>query len=135
MFRAILVDDEKPTLDLLKLMLERSGQVLIAGSYQNPEEAFLNIAKDPPDVVFLDIEMPGINGIELAGKIVDAKINSEIIFVTAYDNYALEAFRVNAIEYMLKPYDATDIANALTTLKKATPESQAPEARNGHAWI
>jgi two-component SAPR family response regulator len=69
-------------------------------------------------ILFLDIEMPEMSGLQLAEKIIEAGNNIEIVFVTAYDKYALEAFRVNAIDYILKPFSSDDIAQAITRLKK-----------------
>lgn len=121
MFNAIIVDDEKPVLDYLRFLLEKTGQICVVGVFMNGTDALAKIQRSKPDVVFLDIKMSDMTGLELAGKIVDMGSDIEIIFVTAYDKYALEAFRVNAIDYILKPFSSDDIKKAITRLKKVKP--------------
>lgn len=121
MFNAIIVDDEKPALDVLKLLLEKTGQICVVGSFMSAADALSQLQSLKPDVAFLDIEMSEMSGLELAGKIIEADVDIEIVFVTAYDKYALEAFRVNAIDYILKPFSSDDIAQAITRLKKVKP--------------
>lgn len=129
MYKAILVDDEKPALDVLSLLLRESGQICVVGSFTCATEAFSEIKCLKPDVVFLDIEMPEISGLELAGKIIETGCNVNIVFVTAYDKYALEAFRVNAIDYILKPFSLGDITQVIKRLNRINPlpdKSQLP---------
>ncbi|WP_312429998.1 response regulator [Lacrimispora sp.] len=121
MFNAIIIDDEKPALDVLKLLLEKTGQICVVGSFMCAADALAEMQNLRPDVAFLDIEMPDISGLELAEKIIDWGLDIEIVFVTAYDKYALEAFRVNAIDYILKPFSLDDITRAITRLKKMKP--------------
>lgn len=121
MFNAIIVDDEKPALDVLRLLLEKTGQICVAGAFMSAADALVEMQSLKPDVAFLDIEMSDMSGLELAEKIIDIGIDIEIVFVTAYEKYALEAFRVNAIDYILKPFSSEDIAQAITRLKKAKP--------------
>lgn len=121
MFNAIIIDDEKPALDVLKLLLEKTGQICVAGSFLSAIDALFEMQTIRPDVAFLDIEMPEISGLELAEKIIDLGLDIEIVFVTAYDKYALEAFRVNAIDYILKPFSIEDITQTLTRLRKVKP--------------
>lgn len=118
MYRAILVDDEKPAIDLLTLLLEENGQIGVIGSFTRAADILAEIRHLKPNVVFLDIEMPEISGLELAAKIIEIESNVEIIFVTAYDRYALEAFRANAIDYILKPASADDITEVIKRLNK-----------------
>ncbi|AFM01942.1 MULTISPECIES: response regulator [Desulfitobacterium] len=103
MLRVILVDDEKPALDLMERMFSKRKDVEIVGKFLKPSEVLLNVEKLKPDVVYLDIDMPGTNGIELAMQI--AEINDQVafVFVTAYDRFALNAFNVNTLDYILKP--------------------------------
>lgn len=103
MLKAIIVDNEEPAIDILRILLERTGQIKVVGYFLDAAEALFNIQKLKPDVAFLDIEMPEISGMELAKGILAADDNIEIVFVTAYDQYALKAFRVNALDYLLKP--------------------------------
>lgn len=121
MFNAIIVDDERPALDILRLLLEKTGQICVVGAFMSAADAIAEMQSLKPDVAFLDIEMSDMSGLELAEKIIDTGIDIEIVFVTAYDKYALEAFRVNAIDYILKPFSSDDIARAITRLKKVKP--------------
>lgn len=118
MIDAIIIDDEKPAIDVLKLLLEKTGQICVVGSFMNATDALSNLKSLKPDVAFLDIEMPEMSGLELAEKIIEEGVNIDIIFVTAYDKFALEAFRVNAIDYILKPLSDDDILRVITKLKK-----------------
>ena len=121
MFNAIIVDDERPALEVLRLLLEKTGQICVVGAFMSAADALAEMQSLKPDVAFLDIEMSDMSGLELAGKIIDTGIGIEVVFVTAYDKYALEAFRVNAIDYILKPFSSDDIAQAITRLKKVKP--------------
>ncbi|TCJ03805.1 response regulator [Cytobacillus praedii] len=105
MLKAILVDDEILALDLLEAMLKENGGVDIIGKFTNPIEGLEIIDHLKPDIVFLDIEMQEMNGIKLAEKLEKLAGQAEIVFVTAYDQYALEAFNVQAADYILKPID------------------------------
>lgn len=103
--RVILIDDEAlPIKHLKKLLINcEIRPIQVVGEFMNPLEALKNIATLQPDVVFLDIQMPALNGLELAEKIQAIQPNVEIVFITAYDRYAIDAFNVHAIDYMLKP--------------------------------
>ena len=103
--KAVLVDDEVLALDLLEAMLKEIGGVDIIGKFTNPQEALENIGTIEPDILFLDIEMQEMNGIKLAERLESMDWQAEIVFVTAYDHYALEAFNVQAIDYILKPIE------------------------------
>lgn len=102
--KAIIVDDEQSARDILSNLLLRFCEgVEIAGIYSNVEEAVIGIKEKQPDVVFLDIEMPNFAGYEIVNFF--DEINFEIIFITAYDKYAIRAFEVSAVDYLLKPID------------------------------
>jgi two-component system LytT family response regulator len=115
MFRAYLVDDELPALKRLARLLEATGRIRIVGSERNPVEAIAAISADPPDVLFLDIEMPGVNGFELLTRL---KRQPFVIFTTAYDQYALKAFEANSIDYLLKPVEPESLERALNKLEQ-----------------
>lgn len=121
MFTAILVDDEQPALTLLERMLQKNGEIQVLASFTGAAAALDALRTLRPDVAFLDIEMPEMRGLELVDKILETGANPEIVFVTAYEKYALEAFRVSAIDYILKPFSPDDIARAVTRLKKFHP--------------
>ncbi|MDD3140302.1 MAG: response regulator, partial [Lachnospiraceae bacterium] len=91
--------------------------------FTSAAHALFEVQNLKPDVVFLDIEMPEMSGLELAEKMIAAGNNMEIVFVTAYDKYALEAFRVNAIDYLLKPLSFDDVLQTITRIKKRRPMS------------
>lgn len=127
MLNAIIIDDEKPAIDVLKLLLEKTGQICVVGSFMSSAHAFSKVQNLKPDVIFLDIEMPEISGLDFAEKIIEAGIDAEIVFVTAYDKYALEAFRVNAIDYILKPLSSDAISKTITKLKKIKMSQPSPQ--------
>ena len=110
--RAFLVDDESLALKRLQRMLAATGRVEIAGTSTDPVEAVEAIVKAKPDVLFLDIEMPGMTGFQMLAKL-DPQQQPMIVFTTAYDQYALEAFGVNSVDYLLKPIEAPQLARAL----------------------
>ncbi len=101
--RVILIDDESLALKHLANKLNRIKDVEIMGKYADPYQGLEEIYKRHPDVVFLDIEMPEINGMELAKEIKAVLPNVKIVFVTAYSEYAVDAFEVNAADYIVKP--------------------------------
>ncbi|MDD3653790.1 MAG: response regulator [Desulfotomaculaceae bacterium] len=103
MLRAVLIDDERPALRMLEKLLQDYPMVEISGMYTNPLEAIDKIAAIRPQIVFLDINMPQLQGIDAASKILDQCPDADIIFVTAFDQYAVEAFELYALDYLLKP--------------------------------
>lgn len=107
--RVIVVDDEELALQQFRMEAETLPGVVIAGSFMQPEEALEYIEEHTVEAAFLDIEMPGMNGIELAEKMRKISPKLVIIFITGYEQYTLDAFRVKADYYMLKPYDRKDI--------------------------
>jgi two-component system LytT family response regulator len=117
MIRVVLVDDEPQSCKSLAIKLKDVAEdVEIIGTYHDPESAISGIRKSKPDVVFLDIEMPGMNGFQLLEKM--EEFDFEVIFVTAYDEYMLNALRISALDYLLKPVDTEELKNALTRLRK-----------------
>jgi len=109
---AILVDDEYSALNGLRQKIERLfPDMELLGTFQKPEEAIQFLQKKQPDLLFLDIEMPRMTGFELLGKL--AAVNFQVIFVTAYSEYALEAFKNNAVDYVLKPVDNNELSSAV----------------------
>jgi two-component system LytT family response regulator len=125
--RAFLVDDEAPALKRLARMLSATGRVEIAGSSTDPTDAIPAIIQAKPDVLFLDIEMPGMNGFQMLSQL---EPQSLIVFTTAYDRYALEAFGVNSVDYLLKPIEAAHLKRALDKLERMHGGKEArPEIR------
>lgn len=113
MLKAFIVDDEKPALDLLSLLISSTGIAQVTGQFDCAQAALEQARQTPPDVAFLDIEMPGMSGIELAEQLSGCCPDTEIVFVTAYDQYALDAFRTNALDYLLKPISPQYLRRAL----------------------
>lgn len=116
--RALLVDDEQLARDELGYLLGEVGGVTVIGQAGNGLEALTTIARLQPDVVFLDVQMPGLTGFEVARRMLDAHASSHIIFVTAYDRHAIEAFEVNAVDYLLKPVDPTRLEVAVQRARR-----------------
>lgn len=111
--RVILVDDERYSLTALEKVLATKENVEIVGSYTDPEKALADVEKTKPQLALLDIEMPGMNGLELGERLINIRPEIAIIYVTAYSEYALEAFEVSAIDYLLKPVNDKRLENAL----------------------
>lgn len=119
--RAILVDDEPLLLEELRGLLAPYPDIEVAGSYTEPQEAWGEISAIRPDYAFLDIEMAGWTGIDLAEKLYEINPDIGILFITAYNHYATEAFEVNAMDYLLKPIRPERLAKALNKLRKTRP--------------
>lgn len=103
MITVVLIDDEQPALDELKYLLQQTGVINIIGSYTDSLEALASISNSQPDVIFMDICMSALGGIALAKEILSTYKNIEIVFTTAFDDYAIDAFDLNAVDYLLKP--------------------------------
>jgi two-component system LytT family response regulator/two-component system response regulator LytT len=103
--RAIVVDDEQLARDELCFQLGQVGDVEVVGQAGDGLEALEAIERLRPDVVFLDIQMPGLGGFEVARALIERDLATHVVFVTAYDQHAIEAFDVNAIDYVLKPVE------------------------------
>jgi two-component system, LytTR family, response regulator len=108
-----VVDDEQLARDELGYLLGQLGGVEVIGQAGNGVEALTTIDHLHPDVVFLDVQMPGLTGFEVARRMLDTQNVSQIIFVTAYDQHAIAAFEVNAVDYLLKPFDADRLQHAI----------------------
>lgn len=116
--KTILVDDEAMALDVLEKMLSIYDDINIVGRYTRPMDALESIEKIKPDLIFLDIEMGEINGLELVEIFIGRLDNVEIIFVTAYSQYAVEAFEINAIDYLLKPIQENRLSKSIKRVKE-----------------
>jgi two-component system, LytTR family, response regulator len=121
--KAIIIDDEDRARNSLSLLVkEYCEQVEIIDSCSNVPEGVISINKNRPDLVFLDIEMPEYNGFELLSFF--REVDFQIIFVTAYNDYALRAFEVSAIDYLLKPVDIDKLKNAVEKVVQRTQNSE-----------
>jgi two-component system, LytTR family, response regulator len=145
--KALIIDDERLARSALRRLLKPHADVEIVGEAANADEALRAIRKSFPDVIFLDVEMPGSSGFDLLEKLEDVPI---VIFTTAYDEYAVRAFEINALDYLVKPVSAERLAAALAraektlaTAAKQTWSSTTPASgltqifvRDGdHCWI
>jgi two-component system LytT family response regulator len=113
--RAYVVDDERLAVERLTRLLLATGRVTIAGSTTDPEAALAALRDTPCDVLFLDIQMPGLTGFELLERL-DRDV--AVVFTTAYDRYAIEAFGVNSLDYLLKPIEPERLERALDKLER-----------------
>lgn len=116
--RALVVDDEQPARDELCYQLGRLGGVEVLGQAENGLDALAAIERLRPDVVFLDVQMPGLDGFEVI-ETVGLKAMPPVVFVTAYDQYAIKAFEVQALDYLLKPYDEERFKRAYSRALKS----------------
>ena len=116
--RTVLVDDEQLARDELGYLLGQVGGVEVIGQAGNGVEALATIDRLQPDLVFLDVQMPGLTGFEVARRMIDGGPTSHIIFVTAFDQHAIEAFEVNAVDYLLKPVDPARLDMALQRARR-----------------
>lgn len=116
-YKAVIIDDEQNSIDVLKLLLqEHCPPVKLSGSTTSSEEGISLIKRLVPDIVFLDIEMPKYNGFQLLEQVND--IFFHLIFTTAYDQYALKAFKFSALDYLLKPIKVDELKGAIDKLGK-----------------
>jgi two-component system LytT family response regulator len=125
MMRALIVDDEIHSREELEAMLKETGEFIISGKCANALEAIQAIKKEKPDVLFLDVQMPVINGFELLSMI-DEKLMPNVVFVTAYDEYALKAFEENTLDYLLKPVEKGRLAKTVRKLKRMLNGGEKP---------
>lgn len=124
--RCIIVDDEVPSCDELSHLLTEIKDVEIVSCANNGTEALTRIKELKPDVVFLDIKMPGMDGFDVAREIIAYPNPPSIVFATAYDEYAIEAFDVKAVDYILKPFSKERLGKTVQRLKEAKVKSLDP---------
>lgn len=130
MIRALVVDDELLARQELSLLLRESGEVRVVAEVPNAVEALAAIRRERPDVVFLDVQMPAVSGLELLGMI-DDDVMPEVVFVTAHDEFALRAFEENAVDYLLKPVSPERLARTLERLRRRGPAAGRPVFASG----
>jgi len=128
--RAYLVDDEPLALERLQRLLRQTGEVEVIGSTTVPEEAVAALTSALPDVCFLDIQMPRLTGFDVLARLPRQPI---VIFTTAYDQYALKAFGVNSVDYLLKPIESEALQRAINKVKTLRDSDAA--AQPGFEWM
>ncbi len=125
MIRAYLVDDERLAIDRLTRLLIATGRVTIAGATTDPDAALTFLRATSVDVLFLDIQMPGLTGFELLARL---ERDVAVVFTTAYDRYAIDAFGVNSLDYLLKPIEAERLNRALDKIERFAGQAR-PDVR------
>ncbi|WP_276374589.1 LytTR family DNA-binding domain-containing protein [Chryseolinea sp. H1M3-3] len=117
MINAILIDDEKDGLEDLKEAIEKyCPEISVSCACSNPLEGLEAIKQSKPDLVFLDVQMPGMSGFELLEKL--SSVSFDVIFVSAFDRYAIKAIKFSALDYLLKPVDVDELVRAITRVKE-----------------
>jgi two-component system response regulator AlgR len=140
--KVLIVDDEPPARERLKRLLEEIDSFEVAGEAANGTEAIALAGRLAPDVVLMDIRMPGMDGVEAARHLGQLDEPPAIIFITAYDEYALRAFDTHAVGYLLKPVRREKLADTLTRAARLTKpqlaaivKAAAPRARRSHLSV
>ena len=126
----LIVDDEKPAREELAFLLKAFPDIHLIAQGKNGIEAVNLIREHAPDLVFLDVQMPGLDGFGVLQKLVDRKIEvPHVVFATAFDHYAVQAFDVNAVDYVLKPFDKARIAKAIQRARREIESEVSPAER------
>lgn len=122
--RALIVDDEYPARNELRYLLSRCACVEVIGEAADAQEAVKLIRALEYDVVFLDVQMPGVTGIDLAGELRSLKNPPQVVFVTAYNDYAVDAFAVGAVDYLVKPVEEGRLRETVNRLRNRLSSDQ-----------
>jgi len=127
---AVIVDDEQLARDELAYLLKNADDVDVVAQGKNGLEAINLIKEHNPDLVFLDVQMPGLDGFGVIKKLLDKKVPlPQIVFATAFDQYAVKAFEVNAVDYLLKPFDKKRVSQAIQKARAQQDASEGPADR------
>ena len=129
MISAVIIDDERHVIKEIEFYLKKYPEISVVESFINPLEALKKLPELKPQLVFLDIQMPQLMGIDVGSRILDINSDIEIIFVTAHDQYAMEAFELNAIAYILKPIEQEKFEN---TMRKVTKRIRKTTVENSN---
>ena len=130
MLKVVLIDDEMPALDELAYIVEASDQAQVVGKFTDSVEGLLYIQNHKPDLVFLDINMPQMSGLKLAEAIRGLNVECSVVFATAYDEHALEAFEKDVIDYLLKPYEEKRVFKVIRKVIEGKGKSQILQSQN-----
>jgi len=133
--KAVIIDDERLARAELRRILSAHPEIEIAGEARNGDQALALVAQTSPDLLFLDVQMPGMTGFDILERLEDIP---QVIFTTAYDQYAIKAFEVNALDYLLKPIAPARLASALAKVRPPTGSGRLERVfvRDGeHCWI
>ncbi|MEC1613070.1 LytTR family DNA-binding domain-containing protein [Bacillus mojavensis] len=127
MLRVLIVDDEILARDELAYLLKRTNEELEINEAENIESAFDQMMDEKPDLLFLDVDLSGENGFDIAKRLKNMKHPPAVVFATAYDQYALKAFEVDALDYLTKPFDEERVRQTMKKYKKVKREIAEPE--------
>ncbi|WP_243321945.1 LytTR family DNA-binding domain-containing protein [Geothrix sp. SG200] len=130
--KAVLVDDEPLICGELKCLLEEQSWAWVVGVYHDGPSALAFLEAEGADLVFLDVDMPGMDGLEVARRLLSLPKPPRVVFVTAHASFALEAFSVKAVDYLLKPFDASDLRRVAERV--LPPSAPAPQP-DREAWV
>ncbi|MCA0989291.1 LytR/AlgR family response regulator transcription factor [Guptibacillus algicola] len=136
--KTLVVDDERYSREELVHLLGEFSSINVTGEADSGQEAVVKAIQLQPDVVFLDVEMPAMNGMEAAKALLELKKPPFIVFATAYPEFAAEAFRYEAVDYLLKPYEEEQLAQTVQRLEKlisSTTKDSSPQIKNGKLSI
>ena len=122
--KALIVDDEYPARKELRFLLNKFDNIEVVGEATNAQEALTLIKALDYSILFLDIEMPGMNGLEVGARVQEMPNPPHVVFVTAYDEYAVRAFEVNAVDYILKPFDEKRLTQTINKIVKINQQQQ-----------
>lgn len=133
--RILIVDDEPLAAERLQMLCAEIGEVEVIGHAADGDAALAMLAESAPDLLLLDIAMPQLDGVSLARILEQRAVRPAVIFVTAYDHYALEAFDVAAIDYLLKPVAAERLARAIARVREVRPGPARPREELDQLWV
>ena len=126
----IIVDDEKPAREELAFLLKGFPEIHVLAEGKNGLDAINLIKEHNPDLMFLDVQMPGLDGFGVLQKLAERKLRvPHVVFATAFDHYAVQAFDVNAVDYVLKPFDKARISKAIQKVKREMESETSPTER------
>ena len=127
---ALIVDDEQLARDELAYLLKGAGDVDVVAQGKNGLDAINLIKEHNPDLLFLDVQMPGLDGFGVIKKLLDKKMTiPKVVFATAFDQYAVKAFEVNAVDYLLKPFDKKRVAQAVQRAREQMSPANSSQER------
>src|SRR5699024_7829801 len=127
--RAVCIDDKKLALDFMVHLINQVDHIEVIGTFQRAQEGLDFIFHESVDVVFLDIHMPEVDGLQLAEQMLEKKPQVDIVFVTAYNEYAVTAFDLNAIDYLMKPVKVERLEKTVERLKKEREKNKKTQVK------
>ncbi len=130
--KAMIIDDERLARVALRRLLSEYPQIEIVGEAENADDAIVQISENQPDVLFLDVQMPGKDGFQCLAEL---EVVPKVIFTTAFDNYALRAFQVSALDYLVKPIEQEHLARAVEKLRSQIPQSNSSSQSSSTTFL